>query len=99
MSALFISLGMFCLAPLVALYHGWAVWLLWNWFALPSMGTITWHQAVGLSLLVGIVRLKPTPPTTDGPDKAMGRLIAFWLSVLVMVAIAWVIHALGFGRS
>ena len=91
-----IVLVLLALSPVQALYHGWALWLLWNWFAAPMVPLITWHAAVGMMLLIGFLKMRPAQKDQD-PQDAMRAFLIVQISTLLFVGIAWVFHSMGFG--
>jgi hypothetical protein len=88
------------LLPLIILYQGWALWLLWNWFAVPLVSPITWRAAVGMTILIGYLKMYYTQEQKNGKTdlkEHLWSLIGMQVAVLVMVGIGWVFHAVGFG--
>ena len=84
------------LTPFTALYQGWALWMLWNWFAVPLVPSISWHVAVGLMLLIGFLKMHPAQGDQKKND-LLKRFITVQLSVIFAVGISWAFHAIGFG--
>lgn len=93
---LVIALALLLATPFAAMYHGWALWLIWNWFAVPLAPAITWNMAVGLSLLIGFIKMKPITNNQKTRD-SLKYFLTFQISVLLFVAICWGFHAAGFG--
>lgn len=91
-----IMLALLFAMPFVALYHGWALWLLWNWFAVPMAPAITWHAAVGMMLLIGFLRIR-IQAGEQKPQEALSHFLTIQLSVLMFAGIGWAVHAMGFG--
>lgn len=93
-----IMLALLFAMPFVALYHGWALWLLWNWFAVPLAPAITWHAAVGMMLLIGFLRIRiQAGAGKQKPQEALSHFLTIQLSILVFVVMGWAFHAVGFG--
>lgn len=96
-STAIVAIIMLVVTPLLSLYHGWALWLLWNWFAVPMAPVITWKAAVGLTCLIGFIKMRQP---TGGPDtKAVGNFLIYQSAVLLTVLISWAFHAAGFGAG
>ena len=91
-----VILVLLVLMPFTAPYQGWALWLLWNWFAVPIAPAITWHAAVGLMLLIGFLKMKPAQKDQK-PNEALAVFFTIQVSVLLVVGISWAFHAIGFG--
>lgn len=43
------------LSPFFALYRGWALWVLWGWFAPLAWGPLPWLNAVGICIIAGFL--------------------------------------------
>jgi hypothetical protein len=92
------ALALLILYPLIVCYHGWALWLLWNWFAAPIAPPITWPAAVGLVLLIWFIKYNPAQKDTK-PSKVIYQAIVVQVAVLFYVGIGWAFHAVGFGAQ
>ena len=57
MKYLIVGLGIVALIVIIALLVSIPVWLLWNWLmpAIFGLKTISWLQALGLSVLCGLL--------------------------------------------
>lgn len=86
---------------LLPLYYGWAVWLMWGWFALPFMGAITWGQSVGLVMLVGVFRMRIATKEERGRSLAdtLSAIMTQVLAIALAVCVGWLAHAAGLGAS
>ena len=65
------------LIALVAIYEGFAIWILWGWFAVPlGIPAIGLAHAIGVDLLIGM--FQPARFVTDDFDwAAWARTILF----------------------
>lgn len=97
-----LSLVIFLLfTPVLCLFTGWGLWLMWNWFSIPPLPIITWHQAVGLSLLIGYVKIKRVDlhPDKDGTYEPWRHMLLLVVGILIAVGLGWIMHsAFGFGN-
>lgn len=83
------------LAAFVALpFQGWALWLMWNWFAVPLAPAITWRSAVGLVLLIGFLKMREMPPDDRQVQAKLVSMAMLQLAVLITVGLGWLVHAL-----
>lgn len=89
---LFFLAGVVIRAPLDA----WAFWLLWGWFAVPlGAPSITFLQAVGLDLLIGLVflcALMPTIKTEFLTSDPTVWMLSKSVPILITVGIGWIVH-------
>jgi hypothetical protein len=80
-------------------FQGWALWLMWNWFAVAVAPAITWHAAVGLSLLIGFLKMREGKPDERPLLTKLNVFAMNQVAVLVTVGFGWVFHAVGFGAT
>jgi hypothetical protein len=85
------NLLMLLLAPLFALYRGWALWVLWGWFAPVSWGPMPWINAVGVSFIVGFLVTQDTKTDRTSGER-VGLAIVYPLVVLL---VGLIVHACG----
>ena len=80
-------------APLLALWQGWAVSMLWNWFVAPmGVPAITILTGAGLTLVCGAIRARNTKSTSDeSQTDRFERLAAMVLIPAITVFIGWII--------
>jgi len=79
-------------------YQGWALWLLWNWFAVPLAPAITWKAAVGIALLVGFLKQRAEGGSKT-PTEVLHQFMVLMLAILFSVSIGWALHSIGFGAQ
>jgi hypothetical protein len=81
------------LMPLNAIFMGWALKTVWNWFVPDVSGwtRIGIAQAVGLAAIVSILRTSHLDNSKSTAERWTG-IFATWLGVLMAVGIAWVAH-------
>lgn len=67
-----------CLSLLTAMMRGWALSLLWEWFAVPvfALPALGFSQAVGVALLVGFAARSPGKPESTKPMSEYARRLA-----------------------
>lgn len=85
------SLALLALSPAFALYRGWALWILWDWFAPIAWGPMPWLNAVGVCLISSFL-------TAHASGKDRGAMEAFSLAVcypLIVLAVAGLLHLCG----
>jgi uncharacterized membrane protein len=63
----FESLLALVLLPLNLCFGGYVFMSLWNWHVVPFFGmrTIATHTAIGLTTIIGLLRVNIDPPKTD----------------------------------
>ncbi len=92
------------IAPFIVvsmIVHGWALYVLWGWFAVPILHApaITMSSAIALRMVVQTLVPVPAPAksaeTTEkgwaAVKKAMKPVLAQWLGVAMVVGIAWLL--------
>jgi hypothetical protein len=85
------SLALLALTPAFALYRGWALWILWGWFAPLAWGPLPWLNAVGVCLISSLL-------TAHAGAKDRGVMESFSLAIcfpLLVLAVAGVLHFCG----
>ena len=84
---------------LLPLYYGWAAWLMWGWFALPFMGTVSWGQAVGIVMLAGVFRMRTATKEEQQRSLAetLSAIMTQVLAVALAVGVGWLAHVVGLG--
>lgn len=85
------SLFMLALAPIFALYRGWALWILWGWFAPLAWGGMPWMNAVGVCFITGYL-VSSDSQNTRTTGERLGLAIVFPLLVLL---VGLVLHTCG----
>jgi len=94
------SIVLILLSPFLAMYYGWGLWLLWNWFVTPIMPGISWHVAVGLMLFAVFIKTKANEFKNDKPISEVFYLtISYCVYVAITVAMGWLFHLAGFGQQ
>lgn len=67
--------------PFAVALRAWTLRVLWGWFAVVDFGMapLTWHSAVGLSVLTAFLthQFNPNEPTGDA-DSRLLRLLGHW---------------------
>ena len=86
----------FILIPLLAIYHGWVLTILWGWFVAPTfhLPELNIAVAIGLSLIVGMFRGYTKSDNKDSQttkDKTIG-IIAILISPLLTLFFGWIVH-------
>lgn len=81
---------------LSSVIHGWALMKLWGWFIFPyfDVPMITIPVAIGISLIVGMLAIKPDQINSSekrSSEDAIGQLIGNMLSPIVVVFIGWIV--------
>lgn len=75
-------------------FQGWALWLMWNWFAVPLAPAISWRSAVGLVLLIGFLKMRETKPDDRPVMTKLESMAMLQAAVLITVGIGWLVHSL-----
>ena len=79
--------ALFSLPPL-AILQGWVMSVLWRWFIAPTFGLreISIPAAIGISLLMGVVRPPHTPRnmTWDSLGRGISNSVYFPLALLLL---------------
>lgn len=75
------ALVLLILSPAMALYRGWAMWIIWDWFAPLSWGQMPWLNAVGVCAIVGFL-VTHMPSKDRGSMEVLGLAIAYPLICL-----------------
>jgi len=81
---------------LSSVIHGWALMKLWGWFIFPyfDVPMITIPVAIGISLIVGMLAIKPDQINSNekrSSKDAVAQLIGNMLSPIVVVFIGWIV--------
>ena len=86
----------FGLWPFHAMWAGWIIHLMWQWFVVPlGVSPISVTHAIGLGILVSLLT-KDAPQPDDDPDRAFVyiTLVAFIRPALALL-LAWIIASFG----
>jgi hypothetical protein len=79
--------------PAMVALRAWAIMLLWGWHVTVATDwpPITFWTAVGIVVIVAVVRLALNDDTYEPPtvEKFVGRLIALVIGVVLLVGIGW----------
>lgn len=91
-TALFTLLATLIVGPFIFIEQGWAISVLWNWFVAPlgapQIGIAT---AIGISLTVGLIRMKGAKSPERTRRESIEHLIGLVLIPLVGVGIGWIV--------
>jgi hypothetical protein len=81
------------LLPFNAIFMGWALKVVWDWFVPEITGwtRIGIAQAIGLSATVSVLRSSHMDNSKSMAERWTG-IFATWLGILLAVGIAWVAH-------
>lgn len=85
------ALLLLIISPAIALYRGWALWILWGWFAPLAWGPMPYFNAVGVSAIAAYL-------FAHMPSKERGALDTFSMSIahpLICLGIFGLLHLCG----
>jgi hypothetical protein len=93
MACLGVVIG-FILIPLIAIFQGWVLTVLWGWFVVPTFRApeLSIPVAIGLTLIIGMFKgydLKTQEKSTD--DKLV-EAIATVAVPLVFLFLGWIVQ-------
>jgi hypothetical protein len=83
------------LIPLLAIYHGWILTILWGWFVVPTfhLPELSIAVAIGLSLIVGMFKSYSVGDnknlTTE--DKLVGAVVTL-VGPLLTLLFGYIVH-------
>ncbi|MGW1422741.1 hypothetical protein ACWAT4_21805 [Bradyrhizobium manausense] len=82
--------GVVGLILITAILRGWALSIIWGWFAVPIFGlpSLSIPQAIAVSLLVSMMTHQHIPQSKDEPWKP---LMTGLLTPFVALLIGWII--------
>lgn len=70
-------------------FRPWVVAVLWRWHVSPlGVPALSYWQAFGLLMLIGLVRYRYEPPVDDA-ESYVKRLGAAWFAALFCLALGW----------
>lgn len=69
-----LALGMGIVVP-IALYQAWFLTILWHWYAPAAMGDLSMKTAIGLSLVISLLNMRPTGKDDAGWDERLAMAI------------------------
>ena len=85
------ALALLILSPALALYRGWALWILWDWFAPLSWGPMPWLNAVGVCAIAAFL-------VAHMPAKDRGALDTLCMAIaypLICLGVFGFVHLCG----
>lgn len=74
---------MLAMSPVLALYRGWAFWIMWGWFAPLAWGPMPWLNAVGVCLLTGFLTANLSQDKHRKRSEVLAISVTFPLVVLL----------------
>jgi hypothetical protein len=92
-----VALAAIAASPFICMLHGWYTMLLWRWF-IPAP-PITWHAAVGMSLVIAFVKIRNVEGAGKSPTEVIKSIVAVQISLALAVFIGWLFWLCGFGNQ
>jgi hypothetical protein len=87
----FMCVGIFTLMVSAAILRGWALSILWGWFAVPIFGlpALGVAQAIGIAMTVGLMTHQYIP--AKDKDKWM-PVVTMILTPFIALGIGWIVR-------
>lgn len=87
----------------LAIYNGWVVSVLWNWFIPPTfvgMSSLSIAKAIGLTLVVGVfLNIRQPKDETEYSSLSAEVIVALGVPLargIVFLISGWLVHAIAF---
>ena len=82
------------LIPLLAIFQGWVLTVLWSWFIVPtfSLPQLSIPVAIGLTLLVGMFKSYTVKREKKTSQESLTEAIAVVLIPLFVLFLGWIVH-------